>query len=170
MINIRQSVFETNSSSTHSISIVANTDGIYDTIAVDDEGVLHLTGGQFGWEEVTYTDALTKANYCAVDVMDRSEMAECIEMLIKVLREHTGAKSVAFEFSLDWKSDNYSYIDHQSAGTSHEAFANEQTLKDFIFNPKSILRTDNDNHYEDDYHDSDYGDSDYSDNGDESTP
>ena len=127
MKNIRHNVFETNSSSTHSICISEYSDGILDTLGVDDDGVLHLEGGQFGWEIEDYYEKR--------------------DMLVKVLKDHTGAKEVSFDFSLDdYKHNNWSYIDHQSAGTSFEAFASEHTLKMFIFNPKSWLHTDNDNH------------------------
>jgi len=144
MKNIRHNVFETNSSSTHSICISEYSDGILDTLGVDDDGVLHLEGGQFGWEIEDYYDPNTKANYCAIDTVNSPEKRD---MLVKVLKDHTGAKEVSFDFSLDdYKHNNWSYIDHQSAGTSFEAFASEHTLKMFIFNPKSWLHTDNDNH------------------------
>jgi hypothetical protein len=143
MKNIRQGIFETNSSSSHSISISKDTDGVLGTLFVDDDGIVHLDGGEFGWEEETYYGSLIKANYCAIDTEHSPEYRK---MLVKVICEHTGAKDVAFDFSPDWDHENYSYIDHQSQGTSHEAFADEETLKMFIFNRNSYLHTDNDNH------------------------
>lgn len=147
MKNFRTGIFETNSSSSHSISIEPCTDGLYETLTPDDDGVLELTGGEFGWEECSYYDAHTKANYAAVFSKD---VAPLREMLVELLKEHTGAREVKFNFSTDFNSDNWSYIDHQSAygegGAALEAFRNKQNLKDWIFNPKSELRTDNDNH------------------------
>ena len=145
MKNIRQGLFETNSSSSHSISIAYDSDGILDTLHVDEDGIVHLEGGEFGWEYETYHSAGMKANYCAVDTALNPKHRE---MLVKVICDHTGAKDVAFDFSADWRDDTrpVSYIDHQSDGTSHEAFASEDTLKRFLFNPKSYLTTDNDNH------------------------
>lgn len=136
MKNIRSSVFETNSSSTHSISIDSNADGILDTIVPNDEGALILTGGSFGWAWEKFNDSLTKANYCAVDTLDHAERAH---MLAEVLVEHTGAKKIIFAI------DDNSYVDHQSVGTSEDAFVSPQTLKNFIFNPSSWLFTGNDN-------------------------
>lgn len=139
---IRNGVFETNSSSMHSIHI-ARAAKTYDTIAPNGDGDIVLTGGEFGWEEETYYDSLTKANYCAVDTEGDADKRAMLE---KVITEHTGAKRVVFDIKVDWRELGYSYIDHRSAGTSHDAFDSEEVLKEFIFNPKSHLRTDNDNH------------------------
>lgn len=80
------------------------------------------------------------------------------EMLIDVIKKHTGAKEVKFDFSLEYEPDennNYSYIDHQSnlyeSGDCLRAFAGPNTLKEWIFNPESYLQTDNDNRNYDDY-------------------
>lgn len=140
----REGVFETNSSSMHSIHI-ARAAKTYDTIAPNGDGDIVLEGGEFGWEEETYYDSGTKANYCAVDTEGSAEKRTMLE---KVIKDHTGAKGVIFKIKTDWNGGGYgnSYIDHQSDGTSHEAFESEEVLKEFIFNPKSHLRTDNDNH------------------------
>lgn len=139
MKNIRHSVFETNSSSTHSISIAEDSDGLYETMIPDDDGVITLTGGEFGWEWQVYNDAWTKANYAAIDCCATPSQ---LEMLIKVIKEHTGAKEVVIEAN---NSYDGSYIDHQSLGTSAPAFQDEKTLKTFIFSKQSYLFTGNDN-------------------------
>ena len=157
MKNIRNSVFETNSSSTHSISICSGCD-TYDTLVPDDDGNIILTGGQFGWEWETYTDPQTKANYAAIYCSDsdgcipelKSRASKYKEMLIDVIKKHTGAKDVVFDFSTtDYDHEHYSYIDHQSAiyegGRCDLAFKDEETLKNFLFNPASELKTGNDN-------------------------
>lgn len=141
MKTIRHSVFETNSSSSHSISI-NNKVELYDSIAPNEDGNIVLYGGEFGWEWEKYNDSLTKANYCAIDVIGDEDR---INMLIDVIKEHTGAKNVILDFTMDWNDRFYSYIDHQSCGTSNGAFTSKETLKNFIFNPKSILFTGNDN-------------------------
>lgn len=140
---IRHSTFESNSSSTHSISISSSV-GTYDSLTPDSDGKIYLEGGEFGWGYEKHNDAYTKANYCAIDNWHNKER---LEMLIKVLKEHTGAREVVLNFSCDdYKDKNYSYIDHQSVGTSEEAFESEEILKNFIFNPNSQLVIDNDNH------------------------
>lgn len=149
--NIRHKVFETNSSSTHSISISKDSDGILETLEVSEDGVVSLTGGQFGWEWAKYNDARTKANYAGILVRDNEALKS---FLIKTIKNHTGAKEVRFDFSLDFNAnyEDWSYIDHQSGlyenGDALKVFENEQTLKNWIFNPKSWLFTGNDNEYE----------------------
>jgi hypothetical protein len=110
----RQSVFETNSSSTHSISISDKSD--FTTIHPEADGNIYLNGGEFGWEVEEYRDPLTKANYCAIDNASNEER---IEMLKRVIKEHTKASDVVINFNVDdWQAENHSYIDHQSDGTS----------------------------------------------------
>lgn len=138
MKNIRSEVFETNSSSTHSIAIANDADGILDTLVPDDMGTVILAGGEFGWSWDKFNDAYTKANYCAVDAKNNPAK---IRMLIDAITQHTGAKKVSIII------DNNSYIDHQSVGTSVDAFADLDVLINFIFNPKSWLFTGNDNEH-----------------------
>ena len=147
MKTIRQSVFETNSSSSHSLSICHNTTGMYDTIPPDENGVISLTGGEFGWGYEKYNDPYDKACYIAVGLM-ASEMMNAPEYdrFISLMKEHTGAKEIIFNFSTNWKDDNNSYIDHQSSYAFREAFDSDQDLKDFLFNRGSQLIIDNDNH------------------------
>ncbi len=130
---IRRKVFETNSSSTHSISI---SNGITDSIiAPDYDNIIRLTGGDFGWEQCIYHNAMDKANYCA---QDQEYNEDNLVMLKEVIEEHTGYPV---------EIDLYGYIDHQSKGTSNEAFENKETLENFIFNSNCYIETDNDNHY-----------------------
>jgi hypothetical protein len=139
MKNFRTSVFETNSSSTHSISIYNATKGVYDTIVPMENGVIELTGGDFGWEWEKYNDALTKANYAALFAQDDKAMTD---MLVEVIKEHTGAKEIDL-------SQLEGYIDHQSdlreGGDAHKAFDTPQILKNWLFHPESWLFTGNDN-------------------------
>lgn len=147
MKNIRLNVFETNSSSTHSISISKSSDGVYETLPVKN-GKVVLVGGEFGWEWEKYNDAVTKANYAAVFASGNDSL---VKMLTDVIKKHTGAKEVQFKFSSDYNSstETWAYIDHQSGpgeeGAAHEAFKNKNSLKEFIFNPDSWLFTGNDN-------------------------
>ncbi len=167
MKNVRNGVFETNSSSTHSISICADADGIYETVVPDKDGTIVLSGGRFGWEPIKYYDCLTKMNYAAIFTASpgtykdydkfQAEFARARELLIQVIKEHTGAKEIVFDFTVEqYNKDKTfisgnSYIDHQSdlteQGDALEAFASKQTLKDWLFNPKSKLETGNDNGY-----------------------
>jgi len=143
MKQIREKVFETNSSSSHSITIEPSNDGLYDIIIPDDDGNITLTGGEFGWGIEEFSDALTKANYCGVDNLSNEDK---LDILKEVIREQTGCNEVIIDISEDWKDANHSYIDHESHGTSDEAFESKETLRDFIFSKNSVLYIDNDNH------------------------
>jgi hypothetical protein len=52
-INIRHGVFETNSSSCHSISISEDSGGLLDVIYPNNDGIIELEGGEFG-KPLTY--------------------------------------------------------------------------------------------------------------------
>lgn len=148
MKNIRHSVFETNSSSSHSISISKdNKDNLLDTLPVN-EGVCEIEVGEFGWGYDSYTDAASKASYALTHARDsHADSARKLEMLKKVIQEQTGAKTVSFNMG---KIDrNYyidGYIDNQSVDVCEEAFKSEKNLRNFIFNKRSTLIIDNDNH------------------------
>lgn len=129
---IRHSVFETNSSSSHSISIAG---GEYkpDRLLVED-GVCRVYPGEFGWEVEDYYDAATKASYCVTYIMNCTcddQRDEEQEMLRRVIAQNTGADEVQFVKSCDefWP---WGYIDHQSdreeADGCGAAFANEKSL------------------------------------------
>ena len=134
---IRTGVFETNSSSSHSISISADSDYILDgtTLVPDYNGEIKLRGGQFGWEWERFFDANTKANYCAVGCQNNDYFTD---MLIEVIKEQTGADEVTISLG-------DSYIDHDSTEVYEAAFVDKETLRNFIFNKKSMLYTGNDN-------------------------
>jgi hypothetical protein len=135
---IRKSLFETNSSSTHSITIQESGD----YTSIKHNGKIELFGGEFGWEWVAYRDALIKANYCAVYAAGNESKTE---MLKEVISEHTGAEVEILVQRDDYDKEGYSYIDHQSSDTADDAFASRETLKDFIFGVNSTLYTGNDN-------------------------
>lgn len=157
---IRKAVFETNSSSTHSIHI---DDGKYvaDKMFVDDDGTLRIYPGEFGWGIEDYCDAPSKASYCMTFVYqlcrkwDKDYKEETyifddyatslLNMLTEVLLEETEATSVEYVESND-KYYPYGYIDHQSFDVCEVAFESKEELRKFIFNPKSRLHIDNDNH------------------------
>lgn len=141
----RQQAFETNSSSSHSITI-SNCGCPTDTLRVEN-GECDIFPGEFGWEIAEYTDAVTKASYCLTYAKHRGEEHSPRELLMleKVVKDHTGAKKVNFIERTDEYSP-WGYIDHQSQYECTDAFSNEADLLSFIFNPESVLRTDNDNH------------------------
>ncbi len=158
---IRRGVFETNSSSTHSICIFTpKTLAVLDRLPVDHDGICRIFGGEFGWEFETHYSPITKASYCltyAKTVTDATYLPKNMkaeevsqnlcDMLKNVIEDHM---KVPVEFC-PIENDYYTwgYIDHQShigeSNACREAFADKQSLRNFIFNPESFLVTDNDN-------------------------
>ena len=133
---IRKGTFETNSSSSHCITIDDSTE-LFESLPVNDDGYVVLTGGEFGWGYEEYNDALTKANYIAVDYQYMGDDDSKYDILTDVIKEQTGCLGVVYDISRD------SYIDHQSTGTGRDL--NKDELRLFIFNPKSTLVISNDN-------------------------
>jgi len=143
---IRQNVFETNSSSSHSISISDKNDSdlMDNSLIPNEDGNVILYGGTFGWEIEDYFDAQTKASYMAIYASEwaRDETENFITILKDTIKKQTGCKDVIFQF------EEYSSIDHQSVEGEdyHYVFYNPEELRQFIFNKESYLHTDNDNH------------------------
>lgn len=131
---IRKGVFETNSSSSHSVSLATeDKQFVLDTLYPDQNGVVTVYGGEFGWDWFKHNDAETKASYAAQQFSSDDNQ---LEVLKEVIMEQTGADDVKFV------GLNDGYIDHDSYGitptTKHE-------LKNFIFNKNSWLFGGNDN-------------------------
>jgi hypothetical protein len=106
-----------------------------DTIHPDNDGTITVMGDEYGCEWRRYNDAETKARYCLTDMR---ESKINLDMLEEVIKEHTGAREVKFIV------DDNCYIDHDSVGTSAEAFASKDSLRNFLFNPESWLFIGND--------------------------
>ena len=130
---VRTAVFETNSSSTHSISVAKDEmDFVMDTIYPDQDGKILVLGCEFGWGWEKLNDSMTKLAYVFQDQEDRRDM------IIEVVKEQTGAEEVIFD-------EAGGYIDHDGCGTADEVCYNKETLRNFIFNKNSWLFIGNDN-------------------------
>lgn len=172
MKKIRKSVFETNSSSTHSITLCDTEFLLDNSIIPDEDGNIVINGGDFGWEHEIYNDAWTKLNYIGTYIKEwypedevcisgkyllgkkiefilneNNEQDEIVEHLSKklkvilttVIKEQTGCNNLIFD-------QINGYIDHQSVEDKnyHYLFEEPEKLRNFIFNKKSILKTDSD--------------------------
>lgn len=147
---IRKGVFETNSSSTHSICIGKEDKRFCtDKLPIDEQGRIMIWPGEFGWEIDHYNDAVTKASYCLTWAKQyNKEDVVYVNMLKKVISEQMNVSKDKIIFRTI-NDDTYypnGYIDHQSIYVAQKAFESEDSLRAFIFNPESILITDNDNH------------------------
>lgn len=154
---IRQGVFETNSSSSHSLCIAIGQVNIPNY-----EGqTITISPGEFGWEVETHYDLYTKLSYLYTDAMSGLNRRELegiegnvlpesmynsrLEMLVRLLHEQTKCSEVVFEIQ-DERFYPFGYVDHQSVGTSNEAFESDENMVNFLFNRSSFVHTDNDNH------------------------
>src|ERR1041384_1998628 len=99
MKQIRHSVFETNSSSTHSISISSDVRTL-DTLYVDENGVVTIEGEQFGWDEETFRNAESKASYAMIYAHEwvGEDKDRYIQMLTDVIKQQTGAREVVYNY------------------------------------------------------------------------
>lgn len=139
---IRKSVFETNSSSSHSLSF-DEEDRLNIIDKKDLPNTIVLEGGDYGWENDRLNAWYEKANYLYQGFIDHDEYKE---LLIKALEE-LGIK-------VEEAVNNYGYIDHQSENASYCVFDDllndddekkKKCLQDFIFSTTSYIETGNDN-------------------------
>jgi len=156
---IRKKVFETNSSSTHSISLDSTlANELFETLPVDIDGNVIITGGKFGWEWKTYSNTIDKANYSLIYALDWSgdKSEQFLSVLKQIIKEQTQCDNVIFKgtpkknYTTNELYFDFGYIDHQSVESKdlHYLFESPELLRSFIFNPKSILKTGNDNGYD----------------------
>lgn len=142
MKTIRRNTFETNSSSTHSVTI-CSCGGSFSPIDYTGK-VLIIEPGEFGWEERSYVGLAHKASY-AYTYAANYGTEENLNELREVLLEYTNAEEVIFQkYKDDWYPTGY--IDHQSDDVAAEIFETRNDLKHFLFNECSSFTTDNDNH------------------------
>lgn len=154
---IRKSVFETNSSSTHAICITKKKDNYKLPDHIDFEF------GEFGWECEEYNDTYNKASYLitAIFSFSKSEADEKLAQLKSILDSHnitysipepkvksyTWNKTEHFYYDLD-----YNYIDH--AGETKKfvdaVLSDSEKLFRYLFGDSFIITgNDNDDSYRD---------------------
>jgi len=136
MKQIRRGVFETNSSSTHSISIAYGTPLLGSLEVVD--GIVTIHPDEFGWAVETYNDPESKASYCYTYCVNYN--LDKLSMLRRVIEAQTGAKVTFVD------NGDTGYIDHASLDIAAEPFKSDEALRQFIFSLSSVLYTDNDNY------------------------
>lgn len=161
MRQIRNCVFETNSSSTHSVTIKHK--GLSkNCIHISKDGYIHTHFDEYGWEIRDYADQEDRLSYLVTMLAEKNdsriwcfsekEIRETIKNLMKTydfnrlsdeIGEYAGCRGVIIDPS-------EGYIDHQS----HEGYRTFQDFLDdydtdiveFVFGRGNIVHTDNDNH------------------------
>jgi hypothetical protein len=138
MKNIRRGVFETNSSSVHSLSMLGKTKMYSGKFQKN----IILTYGEFGWGHDYLSDPLEKASYLITEYSEDNEM---IEKIIKVIEDYTGSEVLILEKNSDNAYYKKGYIDHQSQGMIRDFAYDEDSIRDIIFDEKYSIIIDNDN-------------------------
>ena len=151
---IRKGVFETNSSSSHSLSIDASVlapELISKDVAR--RGVIEISTQDFGWEWYRYYGFVHKLTYLFTDILPYTEYGECvglltgdtledlpepIQQICHLVKEKTGCDILLTQCA--WAS-----VDHDSRGRGLALAQNEDNLKAMLFGANSFIETGNDN-------------------------
>lgn len=160
-VKTRYGVFETNSSSTHSLTLSPTMENMVKSPVSDYEiknGFVEIRPSDYGWEVESYSNIHDKASYLYVDAMTGEDSSNVdpnddfyrnrnfkLKMIVDAFKEYTGL-DVKFKTSSD-KYNPFGYIDHQSHGLCNEVFEEGTNgVIRFIFSENSYFQTDNDNH------------------------
>ncbi len=149
---VRQSVFETNSSSTHSICIAKDAE-----LTIPKS--INFEFGEFGWECDTLGSIHEKASYLYTGLI-ANERQEDFDSIVKALE----SKGIEVEFeepiyennsytNSEGKIEEYKYgknvgyVDHSDEldGFLNDICSDENKLMQFLFSPLSFIITSNDN-------------------------
>lgn len=157
MISVRRNAFETNSSSSHSLSISPNYITVDDLVVEND--VVHIKCGEFGWGVEEYLNTSTKLSYLITVVAESTIGTTWWDenifegFMIKDLYETDEFQEIkevicSHEHCNDLIVDSLrGYIDHQSKPISMSSFLADYglSIEEFLYgNVKLII--DNDNH------------------------
>lgn len=123
MKKIRKGIFETNSSSSHSIHIDSDMELMDYSLIPNENGEVNIFAGEFGSGPDRLGTAYEKLSYCYT--------AKCNEYILeKLIKEMTGATVVNFHDS------EYSYVEDNAVDNISD---DEQSLKELIFNRRSVI-------------------------------
>ena len=167
---VRRSVFETNSSSTHSISIVKESSNTHFP------SVVEFNTGEFGWEWENYNDYRSKASYLYTAILETTQLKtteelvdgkkQCKDLInekldkIRDILYKYGIVCVFDSFEIHYydygvsvgRCHNYypnhkGYIDHgyELVGWVDRILNDETLLINFLFDNDSVIETGNDN-------------------------
>ena len=137
MKTIRAAIFESNSSSSHSLTVGGKA---LNVTRKDYKGTPYvLAGGEYGWgyDELSTPDE--KINYLAVEAWQRDNQTQK-DWITEILQDKFNCGEVQFEEG----SAESSYIDHQSQGRIWSEIQTKADLCDVVFG-SSTITIDNDN-------------------------
>jgi hypothetical protein len=147
IVKTRVGVFETNSSSTHTMSIsgLANFPKTPPKVKLDivaDDNIIVLGVGEYHWGYEELTGWLEIADYLIVDAYINNQV-ERIDYIIEALEYHFEDSNGRFVLA---KHAQIGSIDHQSIGTTSDiTISSFKDAYEIIFG-KTTIYIDNDNH------------------------
>jgi len=130
---IRRNVFETNSSSTHSICVAKDVELIIPES-------LHFDFGEFGWENDSLQTVHEKASYLYTGLISNSMEEDALKIFETL-------KNKNIDVSYEEMSSDSGYVDHsyELQDFLDAICQDENTLMNFLFSPLSFILTGNDN-------------------------
>ena len=151
MIQIRRSIFETNSSSTHAICIGRKP------VKMAYPSQLHFSIGEYGWELARLSSPEEKASYlytamlCICEAHDPNELVNQVQCEIRNAVEPAGIictfEEPEFEVTSYGSYLQVGYVDHASecAEFVYAVMHNRDLLLRYLFGSDSFVGTGNDN-------------------------
>lgn len=155
MKSIRSKVFETNSSSSHSLTcskdVLTQSELIPKKYAVD--GRLPITLRDYGWEYYRYYLFMNKVSYLATQLFNGQDEefvrnydvresinrgSDALAMLHRAVYNLTGCE-------VYYPQETGFSIDHESVGNGSELYRDIKVLEEFLINEASYIETGNDN-------------------------
>ena len=171
---LRNSVFETNSSSCHSLALTKGDNGerslskLYTDYQLDENGNLHFNVGEYGWGFEVLSNFQQKLAYVMTYAILKGSYYDFLD-LMKSLHNVTQFNQLYFRDQLvgywddeenQFKFSGYysdvddlernigdAYIDHDSLDLLNGIIKNEDKLKNLLFVSDSEIVIDNDNHF-----------------------
>jgi len=155
MVQKRQHLFETNSSSTHTIVIANNSD---DDFKNGLPKQLEFKPGQFGWELDRHQTVEERASYLFTAILCNSMCKEYIPIITetlkkwdieavfpKIIKKHYAYTKTAYEAIKD--DNGFYYVDHCGLLEDfiRKVCNDEVLLMNYLFSDESFIVTGNDN-------------------------
>lgn len=154
MIQIRNGVFETNSSSSHSLVImteghVMSPEEVVESMYVNKEGAVRIWEGDLEFGRAPFRvlhEPFLKLLYVLAEYQNTDQFQSVLERFIDYV---PGLKKINFPYERNWRTDEYEVyygdIDHQSAGMLKAAIQKEGVDPlDIVFDSRYIIIVDGD--------------------------
>lgn len=138
---IRRSAFETNSSSTHTITISKKP--VYEV-----SPSLHFEGGEYGWDVDKLNTPIERASYLFTAIASMSDRDKLVEHVREVLAKH-GCQATFEEWGSGWAGNGF--IDHEGRLTNliGMLMSDEDLLMTYLFGDACVYTYNDNMDYED---------------------